>query len=339
MSFLSLFREKLQKAVLAIEYLLLEHVSGACICSQICLNEAITDFPLLQWDGFYTYGTTFNLTAALANTSSVDYSLLIYDMDAIAKELQILQAANIPVLWRPLHEADGEWFWWGAYGPESCITLYRLMFDRYTRVHKLRNLIWLWNSVTPSWYPGADVVDILGYDSYLAIGDHGPVDTQYQELIELGNNTKMVTLPEVGNIPDPTVLKLYHADWSYFVTWDGVYIENDTYNSLAFKEQVYDDPTVLKLTDLGNWKGTPAVTASKTSSTIPTLQSSPTSKASTTTSTNSSSSKKSTTTSAALAATQSQYGQCGGTGWDGPTVCVSGATCISVSPPWYSQCL
>ena len=248
-------------------------------------------------------------------------------MDAIAKELLILQAANIPVIWRPLHEADGGWFWWGAYGPESCKTLYRLMFDRYTKIHKLRNLIWLWNSVTPSWYPGADVVDILGYDSYPAIGDHGPVDTQYQELIALGNDTKMVTLPEVGNIPDPTLLKLYHADWSYFVTWDGDYITNDTYNDLAFKEMVYNDPTVLKLTDLGNWKGTAAATSLKASSTA-----SKTSKTS-------SMRKASTTTSAAPAATQSKWGQCDGTGWTGPTVCASESTCTSVSPPWYYQCL
>jgi hypothetical protein len=47
--------------------------------------------------------------------------------------------------------------------------------------------------VTPSWYPGADVVDMLGYDE--------SVSMQYQELIALGNDTKMVTLPELGNVP------------------------------------------------------------------------------------------------------------------------------------------
>lgn len=79
-------------------------------------SDLINNATVPWWDGFYTYGTTFNLTAALANTSSTDYALLLSDMDAIAKELLILQAANIPVLWRPLHEADGGWFWWGAYG-------------------------------------------------------------------------------------------------------------------------------------------------------------------------------------------------------------------------------
>ncbi|KAI0372944.1 CBD9-like protein [Pilatotrama ljubarskyi] len=44
------------------------------------------------------------------------------------------------------------------------------------------------------------------------------------------------------------------------------------------------------------------------------------------------------TTSGAPGAAQTAYGQCGGTGYTGPTVCVSGFTCVAVSPPYYSQC-
>ncbi|KAI9050294.1 hypothetical protein LZ554_005461 [Drepanopeziza brunnea f. sp. 'monogermtubi'] len=217
-------------------------------------SHVINNDTVPWYKGFYTYGTTFNLTQALADPSSTEYALLISDMDAIAKLLLRLQEANVPILWRPLHEADGTWFWWGAHGPESCKTLYRMMFDRYTNVHKLRNLIWVWNSVTPSWYPGDDVVDIVGYDSYPPIGDHGPVSPQYQQLIDLGQNRKMVTLPEVGNIPDPDILKAYRVNWSYFVVWSGEFIETDKYNPLEFKKRVYEDPTVLKLADLGDWK-------------------------------------------------------------------------------------
>lgn len=206
------------------------------------------------------------MTAALVPTSP-NYQLLLRDIDAIAAQLLKLQAANVPVLWRPLHEAEGGWFWWGAFGPEACKTLYRLVYDRMTNYHKLRNLIWVWNSIAPAWYPGDDVVDIVGYDSYPPIGDHGPVSVQYQQLISLVGDKKMVTLPEVGTIPDPDILKLYHADWSYFVTWSGDFIQSDTYNDLAFKKKVYNDPTVLKLQDLGNWKGGSGTTTSTTSKT------------------------------------------------------------------------
>ncbi|EKM79487.1 hypothetical protein AGABI1DRAFT_74560 [Agaricus bisporus var. burnettii JB137-S8] len=37
--------------------------------------------------------------------------------------------------------------------------------------------------------------------------------------------------------------------------------------------------------------------------------------------------------------TQTQWGQCGGVGWTGPTVCASPFTCTPVSPPYYSQCI
>jgi mannan endo-1,4-beta-mannosidase len=176
-------------------------------------------------------------------------------MDAIAFQLLRLQHANIPILWRPLHEAEGGWFWWGAYGAESAKALYRLMFERFTRKHGLRNLIWVWNSVSADWYPGENVVDVLGYDSYPAVGDHGPVSAQYQQLVALGGDRKMVALPEVGNIPDPALLKAYRVDWSYFVTWNQDYILTDTWNNLEFKRRVYGDASVLKLVDLGDWKG------------------------------------------------------------------------------------
>src|SRR4051794_32240485 len=132
------------------------------------------------------------------------------------------------------------------------------------------------NSIAVDWYPGSSFVDILGYDSYpIDASDHGPVSAQYQQLLALGNDTKIVTLPEVGSIPDPDIMKVFHADWSYFVTWDGDYIESDISNDLAFKKKVYNDPKVLKLTDLGSWKGT--ATVKPTSPPIPTTSKSTTS--------------------------------------------------------------
>lgn len=89
-----------------------------------------------------------------------------------------------------------------------------------TNYHKLNNLIWVWNSVAATWYPGDDVVDILSYDSYpSATGDHGAVSARFNDLITLGQNKKLIALSEVGEIPDPDLLQVYHADWSYFVTW------------------------------------------------------------------------------------------------------------------------
>jgi mannan endo-1,4-beta-mannosidase len=110
--------------------------------------------------------TDFNVATALADTTNANYTLILRDIDAIAVQLKRLQSAHIPVLFRPLHEAEGGWFWWGAQGPEPSKKLWVLLYNRLTNYHKLNNLIWVWNSIAESWYPGDSIVDILSADVY-----------------------------------------------------------------------------------------------------------------------------------------------------------------------------
>ncbi len=46
-------------------------------------------------------------------------------------------------LWRPFHEAGGTWFWWSKEGGSQYNRLWRFMFDYYTRVKGLHNLVWM----------------------------------------------------------------------------------------------------------------------------------------------------------------------------------------------------
>ncbi|KAG8760199.1 hypothetical protein FRC14_003753 [Serendipita sp. 396] len=288
-----------------------------------------TDQP--WWSGFYTAATTFDLAAALADKNSTRYNLLISDIDAISSQLARLQNAGVPVLWRPLHEAEGGWFWWGRdKNPAPAKELYRIMYDRMTNYHKLNNLIWLWNSVSADWYPGDDVVDILSYDSYPATtGDHGAVSGAYSSLVTLGKDKKLVTLSEVGPVPDPDLMQAYHADWSYFVTWSGEFISGNTHNTLTFLNKLYNSDYVFNHDDIVGWKN--GVTPTSSTSSIASRSSSIRSSSTT--------SLKPSTTTAIPIATQTLYGQCGGTNYSGPTVCTTGATCVAISPPWYYQCL
>lgn len=118
------------------------------------------------WSGFYTDATDFDIAKTLANPNGANYTLIIRDIDAIAVQLKRLQAAGVPVLWRPLHEAEGGWFWWGAKGPEAAKQLWGILHDRLVEYHGLNNLIWVWNSIAPEWYPGDSTVDILSADVY-----------------------------------------------------------------------------------------------------------------------------------------------------------------------------
>ncbi|MGM7719705.1 glycosyl hydrolase [Metabacillus sp. Hm71] len=200
------------------------------------------------WSGFYTRATTFDVEYALNNPDSDDYQLLLRDIDVISAELKKLQDAGVPVLWRPLHEAEGGWFWWGAKGPEPAKELWRLMYDRMTNVHGLNNLIWVWNSIDEEWYPGDDYVDIVSFDSYPGAHNYGPMSSQYEALVKLSSNKKIVAMAENGPIPDPDLLPLYHANYSWFNTWNGSVLKE--HNSPEHLKKVYNHEYVLTRDEL-----------------------------------------------------------------------------------------
>ena len=189
------------------------------------LDRMITDAQGREVDarwykGFYTNATSFDLAQALAHPEGDDYKLLLRDIDAIAKELAKIDRSGYPVLWRPLHEAEGKWFWWGAKGAEAYKKLWRLMFDRLTRVHRLHNLLWVHNGVDPVWYPGDDVVDVVGLDLYPVDGRDN-LSVHWDEVLKQMNGRKLVALTEVGGAPDVDRMFRFGVRWSYFVSWVG----------------------------------------------------------------------------------------------------------------------
>jgi mannan endo-1,4-beta-mannosidase len=178
------------------------------------------------WRGFYSDSTTFNVQTALANPGSNEYNLLLRDIDAIGNELRKFQDAGVPVIWRPLHEAQGSggntWFWWGAEGSQPFVDLWRLMYDRLTNVDGLHNLIWVYTS-TPAnedfqaWYPGDDVVDIIGADVYT--DKTSSMSGQWYDLLDQYNGKKMISLAETGTLPDPNLFDQRGIHWSWFMPW------------------------------------------------------------------------------------------------------------------------
>jgi mannan endo-1,4-beta-mannosidase len=208
------------------------------------------------WRGFYTEATTFDVTKAMNNTSGEEYTLIIRDIDAIAVQLKKLKDANIPVLWRPLHEAEGKWFWWGAKGAEPCKWLWKLVFDRLVHHHELNNLIWVWTSTgTPdalNWYPGDAYVDIIGADIYLPAGNYGSNFIMFDNMAAFYAGKKIVTLSENGPIPDPENLFSEVAAWSWFCTWSGDFILNGVLNSSAHINTVYNHDYVITLDEIDN---------------------------------------------------------------------------------------
>lgn len=156
------------------------------------------------------------------------YKRWLSQIDHVAMSLKKLQDAGIPVLWRPYHEMNGVWFWWGnKKGEKGFSKLWKNMYNRYVNYHKLNNLIWVWNANAPrdipndeafdylDFYPGDEFVDVLATDVYHF--DYEQKD--YNQLLELANG-KPIALGEVGQLPKTNILEV-QSKWSWFMVWSG----------------------------------------------------------------------------------------------------------------------
>jgi mannan endo-1,4-beta-mannosidase len=168
-------------------------------------------------------------------------------VDVIAGYLRQLRDAHVPVLWRPYHEVNGSWFWWGGRkGPHGSAALYRQMFDRFVNYHHLDNLVWVWNANSPGdghsgpgpyvdYFPGLEYADMLSVDIY---GEFK--QSHYDDLVTLAAG-KPVALGEVGSVPSPASLKA-QPGYTYFMAWSE-FVEMG--NPLDNLRETYLSPNVL----------------------------------------------------------------------------------------------
>ena len=174
-------------------------------------------------------------------------------VDAIAVFLKQLQDAHVPVLWRPYHEMNGEWFWWGGRtGQYSTAALYRQLFDRLVNHHHLNNLIWVWSMDRfdrparehAQYFPGINYVDVLALDVY-----HNDFAQSYYDSLVALSQGKPIALDEVGNPPAPEILEKQPL-WTYYGTWVGM-VRNTSRKDYAV---LMHNPRILSLEDPAYWR-------------------------------------------------------------------------------------
>ena len=221
--------------------------------------------PSRQTEEFYTTKTNFDVSKVFDETSS-EYQAMISDIDYISGLLKELQDKNIPIIWRPLHEAAGGWFWWGAKGSASCKKLFQLMYDRMVNYHGLKNLIWVWTREPndDEWYPGDAYVDIVGRDIYKQ-GDHSSQILEFSDLNARYGGKKMITISESGSFPDDENLIKDGAGWSWFMPWYGEFTRDSKHNPLTLWTKMFSSGYVITLDEMPDLKtyqpGSPPVTA------------------------------------------------------------------------------
>ena len=198
-------------------------------------------------------------------------------LDTVADGLAELQEAGVVVLWRPLHEMNGAFFWWSAGSTDGWATprefqaLWRYTFRYLTETRKLDNLIWVysanvqtnrWVKPTTHYYPGAKFVDVVGLDSYANNLANLNAGRGYDALAALG---KPIGLTEVGPHFQPDLhpngrfdgaalidqIRADYAQACFFLYWHGWSSSEHNVRMAIVQnqgaDQLLDDPWVVSL--------------------------------------------------------------------------------------------
>lgn len=192
---------------------------------------------------FDTQYTTFDVSQAVIQ-GTPEYTATIRDIDAIAVQLKKLRDAGVPVLWRPLHESGGTWFWWSAKGSAPYKALWNMMYDRLTNYHKLNNLIWVWNGDDANWYVGNTKCDIVSIDNYGSPYSYPIAADEYNKIYTITAGTKILAMSEDGSMPNIDNAFFQGVTWSYFMTW---HEHLTTDNTDAMIQSIYTNPKVITL--------------------------------------------------------------------------------------------
>ncbi len=181
--------------------------------------------------------------------NTAEYKAMWDELKIKADHLETLRDANVPVLWRPFHELNGDWFWWGKQGPELFKMLWKNMFNYFVNERKLNNLIWVLcytGNPDKNWYPGDEYVDIVAADTY--DGGSIPQVKMFEEVREnAGNKIIPIAYHECGTIPDPEKCRETGAMWSWWMEWHTSHLEKMDQNYLR---NVYNNELVITLDEV-----------------------------------------------------------------------------------------
>ena len=187
---------------------------------------------------------------------------ILYDIDNMAGQLLQLKNKGIPVLWRPLHEGYGDWFWWGAGGTDAYKWLWQLMYERFTKYFELDNLIWVWNGQSKSTLVSQNTFDIASLDIYLDKDkEYGSRYEQFLAMQNIVGKRKLIALSACSSVPDIDASFRDNSVWSFFGLWYGKYLTDkdgefsDEYTDKDAFIRAYNSDGALTLDEYRKMRG------------------------------------------------------------------------------------
>jgi mannan endo-1,4-beta-mannosidase len=224
-----------------------QYRNGAVIALTWHAVRPTDDEPVTFHDSVQGHLTDFEWNELLTPGTDL-YNRWVEQVDVIAGYLRQLQDAGVPVLFRPYHEMNGNWFWWGGRpGEHGSAALYRQLYNRFVNVHHLNNLVWVWNVNSPSenagpiasYFPGSEYADVVTMDIY---GEFK--QSYYDDMLSLAGD-KPIALAEVGAMPTLDVLAK-QPRWAYFMMWSGL---AESSNSSEQLQTMFHAPNLLNRGD------------------------------------------------------------------------------------------
>ena len=248
------------------------HVTVPCDFENYVMGETKVDWSNATYD---PKKTDFDTSKVLEEGSKENLYYMAC-LESLASALKELQDANVPIILRPLHEAEGgggetgSWFWWGKSGSAVYKELWKLTYDTLTNDYGLHNIIWEWNSyaysTSKNWYPGDEYVDLVAYDKYNctdwstgnAVLSHNDsaISGTFYNLVDMYEGKKMVAMSENDSIPTLENMLAEKAGWLYFCPWyDGGsestnFLSNPVFNTVEDLTTMYQSDYCITLDEL-----------------------------------------------------------------------------------------
>lgn len=211
--------------------------------------------PTIMWhwgaptkgDGYEQSKMTIDISRCFTE-GTAEYTAFWKELRMKADLLQQLEDAHVPVLWRPFHEFDGNWFWWSKQGAAAFKRLWTTMYDYYVHERGLDNLIWVLcytATVDPAWYPGDQYVDVVGADTYNS--GNGPQPEMFRKSKEVSRDQFPLAYHECGIPPDPDECLRQGVMWSWWMEWHTDWLAGV---DMEYLKKVYQHPLVVTLDEV-----------------------------------------------------------------------------------------